>query len=282
MVLATFHGGCKAAPDTVAGTMGQMTLQDGRRPHLVAQAPRPMPGGWRRRIARRGGRSPWRRRGQALVEFALVLPVMMLILLAAIDFGRIMFSYIQITNAAREGAAYAATDPGDTADITTHALQETDAQGQYGEHTPSVSVTCVVVGTQTTEACATAPGGDQVDVAVSEVFTFLTPLMSNFFGSNFTMTASASAPIYGSAAFNPVVPTANPTPSPTPSCVAPNDVVPNLVGMTVANARGAWTSAGFSGSFSPANGLPNKTVTGQSLQPGSCQPSTSAISVTYE
>ena len=45
--------------------------------------------------------------GQALVEFALVIPVLMLILLACIDFGRIMFSYIQINNAAREGAAYA-------------------------------------------------------------------------------------------------------------------------------------------------------------------------------
>ena len=33
-----------------------------------------------------------RTRGQALVEFALVLPIMILVLLLAIDFGRLFFS----------------------------------------------------------------------------------------------------------------------------------------------------------------------------------------------
>jgi Flp pilus assembly protein TadG len=43
-------------------------------------------------------------RGQGLVEFALILPVMMLILLIAVDFGRLFFTYIQVNNAAREAA----------------------------------------------------------------------------------------------------------------------------------------------------------------------------------
>ena len=48
-------------------------------------------------------------RGQAMVEFALVVPLFMLLLLLAVDFGRLFFSYVQINNAAREAAAYAAT-----------------------------------------------------------------------------------------------------------------------------------------------------------------------------
>jgi Flp pilus assembly protein TadG len=47
------------------------------------------------------------KRGQALVEFALVAPVFFLIVFAIIDFGRYVY-YVQVlNNAAREGARYA-------------------------------------------------------------------------------------------------------------------------------------------------------------------------------
>ncbi len=45
-------------------------------------------------------------RGQSLVEFALVLPLLALIVLGALDLGRAFFTLIVITNAAREGARY--------------------------------------------------------------------------------------------------------------------------------------------------------------------------------
>jgi hypothetical protein len=48
-----------------------------------------------------------RRRGQALVEFALVAPVFFLILLAVIEGGRFMLLYQALGNATREGARYA-------------------------------------------------------------------------------------------------------------------------------------------------------------------------------
>jgi Flp pilus assembly protein TadG len=48
-----------------------------------------------------------RRRGQALVEFAIVAPIFFLILFGIIDFGRYVY-YVQIlNNAAREGTRYA-------------------------------------------------------------------------------------------------------------------------------------------------------------------------------
>ena len=53
-----------------------------------------------RRFHRRG-------RGQALVEFALIAPLFILILLAVFDLGRGVFMYTSITNAAREGARLA-------------------------------------------------------------------------------------------------------------------------------------------------------------------------------
>jgi Flp pilus assembly protein TadG len=44
------------------------------------------------------------KQGQALVELALVLPILLMLLMGTIEFGRIFHSYLLITNAAREGA----------------------------------------------------------------------------------------------------------------------------------------------------------------------------------
>jgi Flp pilus assembly protein TadG len=48
-----------------------------------------------------------RRSGQALAEFAIAFPVLILILLAVFDVGRAVFVYNNLTNAAREGARLA-------------------------------------------------------------------------------------------------------------------------------------------------------------------------------
>jgi Flp pilus assembly protein TadG len=53
----------------------------------------------------------WRRRkkdrGQDLVEYAIVFPVLMLLVLGVFEFGRIIYSYNAISNLAREGVRYA-------------------------------------------------------------------------------------------------------------------------------------------------------------------------------
>jgi hypothetical protein len=43
-------------------------------------------------------------RGQAMVEMALILPILLLLILGMIEFGRIYASDLMINNAAREGA----------------------------------------------------------------------------------------------------------------------------------------------------------------------------------
>lgn len=50
------------------------------------------------------------RRGQSLVEFALILPVFILLLLGIVDLGRGVFAYNTVSNAAREGARLAIVD----------------------------------------------------------------------------------------------------------------------------------------------------------------------------
>lgn len=59
---------------------------------------------------------PWtpsrhRPRGAAAVEFALILPLLITLLLGATDFGRFAYNYIAVTNAARAGASYGSMNP---------------------------------------------------------------------------------------------------------------------------------------------------------------------------
>jgi Flp pilus assembly protein TadG len=51
------------------------------------------------------------RRGASATELAIVLPVLTLMALGAVDFGRFAYHYIAVQNAARAGAEYAITTP---------------------------------------------------------------------------------------------------------------------------------------------------------------------------
>jgi hypothetical protein len=58
-------------------------------------------------LRRLRGRSRQRSKAQSLVEFALLLPVLLLLLLVAIDFGRALYAWVVIQNSARVGANFA-------------------------------------------------------------------------------------------------------------------------------------------------------------------------------
>ena len=66
-----------------------------------------------------------RRRGQGLVELAVMTPILLLMLLGVLDLGRLFFSYIQITNGVREGAGFGAHLPAETARIKAKVIDHT-------------------------------------------------------------------------------------------------------------------------------------------------------------
>jgi hypothetical protein len=67
--------------------------------------------------------------GQSMVEFALILPLMVLIIAGIFDLGRAFYSLITITNAAREGARYGTLHPADGAGIKAAAELEAQNSG---------------------------------------------------------------------------------------------------------------------------------------------------------
>jgi len=108
-------------------------------------------------------------RGAAAVEFALVLPVLLLIIFGIVDFGRMLAAKITLTEAAREGARAAALVSQEEGEATVfEAVADLDDPIE----------TPVVVG------CPDAPApGDDATATVTYRFTFITPV-SILFGSS--------------------------------------------------------------------------------------------------
>jgi Flp pilus assembly protein TadG len=164
------------------------------------------------------------------VETALVLPVLLLLLLLAVDFGRLFTTFVAINNAAREGAFYAAEHAKDTPfDETSFnfaarqtAEREVNVQSQGGEGTLLVdSPVCHVAGdTTATMQCDLAANsssalGMQVTVSVTQPFTLVTPVVGELFGGAVDLSASATAPVLSPATVTILAPAATPTPLPT-------------------------------------------------------------------
>lgn len=99
--------------------------------------------------------------GQALVEFALVLPVMLLMLFALVDFGRGFYSWLIVTNAAREGARVGATQKPLT------DIQQRITDSAAGIDTSDLTITVTNVQ---------GPRGQPIVVDLSYDFTFVTPI----------------------------------------------------------------------------------------------------------
>jgi Flp pilus assembly protein TadG len=69
-----------------------------------------------------------RGRGQALVEFALILPIFILVVFGILDFGRAVYAYNTISNASREAVRLGIVDQNETA-VENHAIQRAASLG---------------------------------------------------------------------------------------------------------------------------------------------------------
>ena len=79
------------------------------------------------------------RPGAALIEFAYILPVLMLLILGSLDFGRAFFDYVIVTNFARNGALYISdpNGPGSRYSSLTQAAVADAPTSMQGQMTAS-------------------------------------------------------------------------------------------------------------------------------------------------
>jgi Flp pilus assembly protein TadG len=80
-------------------------------------------------------------RGQALVEFAIILPLLLLLVVGIFEFGRYFYNMNNITNVAREGVRFAVVTPNYTqASVESFVKQRLSAFG-YDPTKSTVTVT---------------------------------------------------------------------------------------------------------------------------------------------
>lgn len=127
-----------------------------------------------------------------MVEMALLLPVLLIILIGAVDLGRVFYSYITVTNAAREGARYGAAnppvDPSDPTDDHVVGIIDRVTNEASGQNIVimSVGVACP------SGSCA---HGDPIQVDVNYSFQLITGFI--FRGGAIPLRASQQMMIYG-------------------------------------------------------------------------------------
>ena len=162
--------------------------------------------------------------GQGLIEFALVMPLLLLMIMAIIDFSRMFYIYSASSNATREAIRIGMTAPNDCDAI------EQAAKSQFAfipQEAYTVKITYddgQTVKYNTCQADQTFSAGDRVLVDVRADFSPLTPLISNMF-PKFTLHYDAARTIaYSGDDVPPVVPpppsdppTATPTPTSGPT-----------------------------------------------------------------
>ena len=85
---------------------------------------------------------PWRatQSGQAVIELALTLPLLLVIVMGIFDFGLMFQHYEVVTNAAREGARVGVLPNYTTADAQARAQQYLTSGGLNGSATFNVAV----------------------------------------------------------------------------------------------------------------------------------------------
>jgi Flp pilus assembly protein TadG len=118
-----------------------------------------------------------------MVEFVLILPVLVLLLLLIVDFGRVFSVQIAMANAAREGARYCALHPNDTAG--TRARVRGDLAGRVAINQSATTCSPVV-----------EVAGTTVTVAVNATFTPITPFVSALTGGPMTLQTAATMEVW--------------------------------------------------------------------------------------
>jgi Flp pilus assembly protein TadG len=156
----------------------------------------------RGRLTPSGQHTPRRNRGQALVEFALILPLFLLLVLALFDAGRVVYAQNAIAEAARNAVRVAVVSPGLTQakydSIRNKALSGAIAVPIAASHVTGDAGGACLNGAND----ATAPGtcfypdsdtavdaGQRVVVNISVSVPLITPIVSNVFGGLVNLTA---------------------------------------------------------------------------------------------
>jgi Flp pilus assembly protein TadG len=118
-------------------------------------------------------------KGQAAVELALVLPVLVLLLCGIMEFGRVYDASLVITQAAREGARAGAV--GDTDAQVTSAVKT--VAGSLNQNNLSITIS---------PPQSSRTSGDNITVEINYSVQLVAPVISKLVPNPFPLSASTT------------------------------------------------------------------------------------------
>ncbi|MFH1446709.1 MAG: TadE/TadG family type IV pilus assembly protein [Chloroflexota bacterium] len=121
--------------------------------------------------------------GQSLLEMALLMPILLVLIIGALEFGRLFYTKIVITNAAREGAYYLATHQSDY-DFGTGIAPNTVIAAQAEANNSGISD--ITVGITPKNCCI--QGEYSIEITVETKVQDL--LILSFLGNAFSISAT--------------------------------------------------------------------------------------------
>ena len=129
-------------------------------------------------------------RGQSLVELAISLVLLLLLLSGAVEFGMAFFQFIQLRDAAQEGALYGSINPSDTTNIEARVRGASNTPIKLSD-TAKVTVVISIIDKDTSAEYSVGSAnyashdceGNGLKVKVSFNHTVFMPFMSTVIGN---------------------------------------------------------------------------------------------------
>jgi Flp pilus assembly protein TadG len=134
-------------------------------------------------------------RGQTMVEFALVAPILLLLIFAIVDFGQLFYLQMMTQNAVQQAGRYAVTgnhmadpkNPGQNLSRVNSIIQTAQ------QLAPGVNFSNISISSQQGGAGSAGGPGDIVTVSLTTTMQFVTPLIGSFFPNNtYSFTSSVT------------------------------------------------------------------------------------------
>lgn len=117
-------------------------------------------------------------KGQSMVEFALILPVLLLIVIGIIEFGFMFSDYLSLTNASRETVRFV-------------SLGGSNTQAIERAKEVAVNLDPLKMNISFDPVSEARERGDTVKVKITYEYEFITPFIGTILGDSITLEADA-------------------------------------------------------------------------------------------
>lgn len=106
-------------------------------------------------------------RGASAVEFALVMPILVLVLVGIVNFGFVLAQQISLNNAARQAARYAVVDGPVCSQIENEGKSSAATIGMSSSQVPTPVISFCPAGSTTVRPCSGRPANTNITVTMT-------------------------------------------------------------------------------------------------------------------